>query len=340
MKRFAFMLVVLILMWTGCASAWEPSEELIDFAAEVVPGYTMLDGCIFDETAMLLLEDEDGLVYFAGCVNADEGWKVTMSTAFPAWLDVALDTYHAGDGDMRLWTDCPPEMRAYEDETLDIYIELAADDTWRVWGVNTGWDVIEFYRQRICNMNFDYFGDITIPLDITQIDWAALPFSFHEAMALADTTRWRLVAVQDAPVYAAPDPGSTIISLGASGAPVQVISAEEGWVQVQFIGRTDTGWMLADDLLPGDIQIPRYEAWCENGNDCALHQIILKGIDPTVSWYTIPHDESTAMPFVVDYIEYAKVLGWCSDVCCYHLYSEKLGTSAYVPITQLPYMIE
>ncbi len=340
MKRFMLLILMLHLTITQ-ASAWEVSDELIGFAAEVVPGYRLLDGCVFDETAMLLLEDAEGQAYFAGCTRVEAGWEVTMSTPFPEWLYASLDTYHAGDGSMRLWTSRLPELREDEEEGLDIYIELDTDGIWRVWGVNNGWDVIEFCRQSIRNMNFDYFGDVTIPLDITKIDWAALPFSFHQAMELADTSRWRLVAVQYAPVYAAPDTGSAIISLGIPGAPVQVVSAVEDMVQVQFIGRSDTGWMLADDLLPGSEQIARYDLWNNvDSNAYGRREIILEDTDPTVSWYDVPHEDSTAVPFVVDSVEYVMVLGWCTDVCCYHLYSETSGTSGYVPIEQLPYTIE
>lgn len=341
MKRFALLLLVVMTVWTGCASAWEPSAELVDFAAQVVPGYALVDGCIYDETAMLLLEDEDGLTCFAGCVRTEEDWIVTLSTPFPEWLDVALDTYHAGDGSMWLWTDRLPEMRDDEDEILDIYIELTADGVWQVWGVNNGWDVIEFCRHSVRNMNFDYFGDVTIPRDIARIDWAALPFSFQEAMELADTSRWRIAAAQYAPVFAAPDTDSAIIGLGMSGAPVQVVSAVEDMVEVQFIGRSETGWMLEGDLLPGSEQMTRYDLWYNvDSNAYGRREIILEDSDPTVSWYDVPHEDSTAVPFVVDSVEYVTVLGWCPNVCCYHLYSETLGTSGYVPLDQLPYTLE
>ena len=154
MKRI-MILAVLLLMLTTIALA-EPEDKAASFAAEHLPGYTFIDGVQFDETAMLLVEDAAGLVYFAGCVQNGEEWTITLSTPFPDWMDVALDTFHSGEGSMWLWTDRIPEMREYEEELLDIYVDLYPDGVWQVWGVNTGWEVISFNRHSIAlDVGFD-----------------------------------------------------------------------------------------------------------------------------------------------------------------------------------------
>ncbi len=338
MKRI--MLIAALLLLTAVALA-EPEDIAASFAAEQLPGYILTDGIVFDDTAMLLVEDKAGLVYFAGCVRDGEAWKITLSTAFPDWMRVALDTYHAGEGSMRLWTDRIPAMREYEDEFLDIYIDLIDDSTWRIWGVNNGGEVISFNRYSISlDVGYAFYGDFTLPLDITQVDWAALPRSFEEAMPLMDTARWQLIQAEYAPVYAQPDISSEIIALGTVGAPVETLSARDGMAEVRFMGRADSGWMLAEDLLPGSEQISQYEAWDENPDDYRYRDIIIDPCDQALCWYETAHDENTMYPFTVEHVEYTYQQGWCRDLCCGLLYSETLETCGYVPAAQLPYTIE
>ena len=224
MKRLMIMLALLLLPLSALA---EPEEQAATFAAEHLPGYTFLDGVQFDETAMFLVEDDAGLTYFAGCVKDGEACHITLSTAFPAWMNVGLDTFHAGEGSMRLWTYPDEKMRKYEDEMLDIFISLEEDGTWQVWGVNNGAEVISFNWHSISlDVGFEFYGDLTIPLDITQVDWAALPCSFEAAMALMDTSSWRLINAKYTPVYAQADEHSGIVALGDAGAPVQFVSQQ------------------------------------------------------------------------------------------------------------------
>ena len=338
MKRI-MILAALLLMLTTIALA-EPEDKAASFAAEHLPGYTFIDGVQFDETAMLLVEDAAGLVYFAGCVQNEEEWTITLSTPFPDWMDVGLDTFHAGDGSIDAGLYLPEEYRAYEDsEWLDIYIDLLKDGTWRIWGVNTGWEVISFNRHSIAlDVGFDFYGDLTIPLDITQVDWAMLPRSFEEAMDLVDTSRWGIVKGKYSPIYIEPVLGSDIISLMAPGAPVVKLAEQDGMVQVCLFGSSVAGWILSGDLYPGQRQVAGYEAWCEDPDAFGLHAIILASSDSDVTWYDTAHEESTAMPFPVEHVEYLYQMGWCSDACCCLLYSETRGTVGFVPIEQLPYL--
>ena len=339
MTRLIALICALLMLAANAVG--EPEELAAVLAAELLPEYTYLDGAQFDQTAMLLLKDAEGREVFAGCVRDGDEWTVTLSTPFPEWIDVALDTYHAGDGSMRLWTDRIPEMREYEDELLDIYIELQPSGTWRVYGVNNGWEVIEFRRQSIYEVcGFEYFCDVTIPLDITRVDWTLLPRSFHQAMDLLDTSRWMMCAVRYAPIHQEPTEESPLLLLCDVRTPVIVRANEADWVQVQLPGRDETGWMHIEHLLPGDYQKTWYDMWCEDGNTYGAKNIILDSSDSTVTWYTAAHDESTAAPFIVNHVEYVTQLGWCTGNCCCLVYSETLGTSGFVPMAQLPYIIE
>lgn len=339
MKWVLALIIVVMMLW-GTAVA-EPEERAAAFAAEKLPEYTFIDGAQFDETAMLLLRDEAGREYFAGCSKVGDEWTVTLSTPLPEWTSADLDTYHAGEGGIRVWLYLPEEYRAYTYEDSDwmyAVVSLQSDGTWLITVVNTGWDVIEFRRQSIYDdCGYEFFGDITIPLHITQVDWAALPRSFHQAMDLVDTTRWRLIAEDYTPVYTA---DGSIGWQGASGAAVQVVSFQNGMAEVSFLGREDTGWIAEGSLIPGREQAARYDIWCEDGHRYGVRDIILEDDDPSVNWYAVAHDDNAAAPFVVEHVEYVSLQGWCADGCCCLLYSEALYTSGYVQAAQLPYMPE
>lgn len=337
MKRVLMMLAALMMLW-GIAVA-EPEERAAAFAAEILPEYTFFDGVLMENTAMLLMEDMEGITYLAACERHGDEWAVTLSAPFTGWTAGGPDYYEAHEGSLCLYFAVPPEYRAYEDaDWLDVYIDLLPDSTWRINLVNTGWDVIEFRRHSISlDVGYEFFGDISIPLDITQVDWAALPRSFHQAMELLDTTRWRLVAEDYTPVYTA---DGSIAWQGASGAAVQVVSAKDGMAEVGFLGREDTGWIAESSLIPGSEQAARYDIWCDDGNVYGTRDIILEDDDSPVTWYAVAHDDSTASPFVVEHVEYVSLQGWCADECCALVYSEALGTSGFVPVEQLPYLPE
>lgn len=340
MTRLIALICALLMLAANAMG--DPEEMAAALAAELLPGYAFLDGAQFDYTAMLLLKDAEGQEVFAGCVRNGDGWTVTLSTPFPEWTSVDLDTFHAGEGDISAWLYLPEEYRAYDDsDWLGISTDLLADGTWRITVVNTGWDVIAFYRQSIYNdLGYEFFGDVPIPLDITQVDWVMLPRSFDQAMDLMDTSRWMMCAGRYTPIHQEPAEGSPPLLLCDVRTPVIVLSSKEDWVQVQLPGREDTGWTHIENLLPGDYQKIWYDMWCEDGNAYGAKDIILDSSDPTVTWYTAAHDESTAAPFIVDHVEYVTQLGWCTGNCCCLVYSETLSTSGYVPIEQLPYTLE
>lgn len=339
MKKLLVLLVMLLIF--GCAAAETDPEfaEVIDFAAVVVPEYTVVDGCVFEQTAMLLLKDSQGQVFFAGCVRAEEGWTVTLSTPLPEWAGVGLDTFHAGEGGICVWLDLPEAYRAYDDlDSIYAVVNLHEDGTWRVTVVNTGWEVMVFRPHSVyLDVGYEYFGDNPISLDVTEIDWAMLPRSFHQAMELLDTSRWRLIAEDHTPVYTA---DGSIGWYGAAGAAVQVLSAADGMAEVRFLGREDTGYMAESSLIPGSEQVFRYDAWCEDGFLYGVRDSVISADDPAVTWYASAHDEGSAEVFPVEHVEYVYLQGWCAEGCCCLVYSDTYAASGYMPIKELPYAIE
>lgn len=339
MKRLLLLIAALLhLCGTALAKTDDPSE-VAAFSAGLLPGWTLLDGCLMDETAMLLVENDQEQIHFAGCVRQKDGWAVTLSAPLPDGANPGLDTFHAGEGSIRVWIDLPPERRAYEDsDSIYAVVELQADGTWRITIVNTGWDVIELRRQSIHDdLGFTFYGDMSLCLDITQTDWAALPASFHQAMALLDTTRWRLIREDGTPLYSAQ---GILSGYGAAGAAVQLLSVSDGMAEVRFIGREDTVFVAEDSLLPGSEQPARYDVWCGDGFLYGTREIILCADDPAVTWYAAAHEDSTAEGFPVAHVEYVTLLGWCADGCCCLMYSEPLGRAGYMPLPQLPHPVK
>lgn len=337
MKRLLLLLAALLLTLPALA---EPEELAAAFAAEHLPGYAFLDGVQFDDTAMLLVEDEDGRTYFAGCARDEEKWTVTLSTAFPAWMNVSLDTFHIWEGKngIRIWLGYPEERWQNDDQTggIEAYAHLQPDGAWHITGVNTGWEVISFNRHSISmDVGFEFYGDLTLPLNITQVDWAALPRSFEEAMAMFDVSRWGIVKGKYSALHGQPVLGRQIICLMAPGAPVEKLAEQDGMVQVRLVGSDEVGWMLPGDLYPGEYQITNYAAWCEEPDAFRLQEIILDSSDPAITWYAVAHEESTAVPFPVEHVEYLYRMGWCCDTCCVLLYSQRLESCGYVPADQL-----
>ncbi len=337
MKRVLVLIAALIMLAATVLA--EPEGTAAALAADLLPGYIYFDGVFLDNMAMLLVEDASGATYLAACIQEEDEWAVTLSSPFTNWTSVGPDGYQIDEDRLILYFAVPPEYRIYEGaDWLDVYIDLQPDGTWQIRAVNTGCGVIEFRRYSIYDdCGYEFFGDIPISLDITQVDWAMLPRSFHQAMDLLDTSRWRLIAEDQTPVYTA---DGDIGWYGAAGAAVQVLSAADGLAEVRFLGREATGWIAESSLIPGSEQVFRYDAWSEDGFLYGVRDIILEDEDPAVSWYAIAHEDSTAAPFHVDHVEYVYLQGWCADGCCCLLYSDTLGSSAFVPVAQLPHLPE
>ena len=107
-------------------------------------------------------------------------------------------------------------------------------------------------------------------------------------------------------------------------------------MEVRFIGREDTSWMMAQDLRHGSEQVSMFEIWDDDPNDYIYRDIILDSSDLPITWYAAAHEESTAVAFPVEHVEYLYHLGWCRDLCCCLVYVELWESCGYVPVAQLP----
>ncbi len=333
MKR----LMLLILLLTGlCSAALAGDTDVAGFTALHLPGYTLTNGCVFDQTAMLLIEDDREQAYFAGCVRDGEDWTITLSTPLPAWRALGLDTYHAGEGSILLSLAPFPDDPLYADAWQDVWIELQEDGSWQVEGVINDYEAFSFTRHGFYeSCGFSYYGSRPYLLDITRLSWGSLPRTFREAMETCATDFWWVCAVQYTPIHAAPDEASPILMLLDSRTPVHFYAQQQDWMQVNLPGREETGWIRTGNLLPGSIQTLWYEQWMEDSSAYGAKEIILEDDDPAMTWYAAAHEEGTAAPLVIDGVASMACLGWCARGCCRLLYSEETGLSGFVPSWQL-----
>lgn len=234
MKR---LLLLIAMMLCTPALAWAVSDEMIDFAAQVLPGYTLLDGVRFDETTMLLLEDAAGTTYFAGCVKEGDEWAVTLSTPLPegTWAN----TYHSYEGVMEIGLP----------DNSSCTIALESDGRWllcHAHDTSISGDMLWF------GVLGPYYGDVLMERDVTRLDWTTLPASYEDFLPLVDASRWAVVTGDSAPLFA--EDGS-ILAEYLPATPVLLLEAAEGKHRVSINGGCVTGWMDDEDLLIGEKQL-------------------------------------------------------------------------------------
>lgn len=324
-------------------SAWvRTSDGEMCIWADNLPvpeGCTLIDGWTGIQTALHLMKKPDGTVVLACFVRTETEWTLTESTPLPAGLSHGLDTFHAGEGGIRLYLALPEERRVYEDcDDLMVGINLQPDGTWTVGGVNTGWDVIVFNRHGVYDdCGYPFYGDLPLPRDITQLDWTALPGDFAQAMALVDTTRWAIVTRDGAPVRAGDMPDGSLSSpiglhsillYALEGAPVTILDRQEGLVRIAFMDSGVTGWIAESDLLPASEQMGWVEEdeWWDNRH----HPLEYILEDEHVTRYDTLHDETTSAPLEWEHFEYITLLGYCPEECCFLVYREDTGEVLWI----------
>lgn len=236
MKRL-LALILALMMLAASALAWEVSDEMIDFAAQVAPGYILLDGFLFDNTAMLLLEDAQGQTRFAGCVRDGDEWTVTLSTPLPegTWAN----TYHSYEGVMELYL---PD---------DNFCTIALQPDGR-WLLCHACDTSISENMLWFGVLGPYYGDVLMERDVTRLDWTSLPASYEDFLPLVDASRWAVVTGDGAPLHAE-DGSNLAVYLPAT--PVLLLEAANGQYRVAINGGSVTGWMDDANLLIGEDQL-------------------------------------------------------------------------------------
>ena len=261
------------------------SPALYAFAADHLPEYTLLDGRLFPDTAMLLVQDGEGLTRFVGGLRTDEGWQLAISTALPEGTKLSADTYEP-EADASLgWTRTIHGLGAPQKLSYTVIITPQADGRWLVtfiqgWGF--GGHVV--FGDGFVHDDVRYVhGELLISTDITQVQWLALPTLMEDAVTVMDTSNRAILAEPAALLDA---PGGTVLAQYNPGTFMLILAYEDGWVQVAPGGGAVNGWMTTDGLLIGSQQIEgKYLA----PYDCPVRNRYGSPLDV----YLLPSDDET-----------------------------------------------
>ena len=321
MKRLLLLLAALLLTLPALA---EPEEQAAAFAAEHLPGYAFLEGVQFDETAMLLVEDEDGRTYFAGCERDGEKWNIAMSMPFPEGRGVFMDTYHAGNGAISIGLDHPgakPDAwGSYPYVEYAVYLQ--EDGRWLVESIfDYFYEWFHFEGDGLyINCTGKIYGESSLERDVTKINWAKYPLSLAEVLPTMSHD-WGVISEPSLPLYA-DTTEQVVLAEYHCGTPVRILEEaedqkEKGWeghlVKVQIADSEVVGWLQGYGLLTGGHQV-----WEETREEDGANWSEFVTTEWTEAWhverqggthlYSRPagdkiHDEESAnqMIFMADY---------------------------------------
>lgn len=263
MKRLVLLLAALLMALPAMA---EPEDAAAVFAAEQLPGYILVDGVQFDKTAMLLVEDEAGLMYFAGCVRDGEKWTITMSAPFPEGRSVLIDTYHAGNGATSISLDHPgAKPDAWGDYPYAEYaVYLQEDGRWMVESIfDYFYEWFHFEPDGLyINCTGMVYGESSLERDVTKINWEEYPLSLAEVLPTMSHD-WGVISEPSLPLYT--DTTETVVmAVYHCGTPVRILEEaddqeEKGWeghlVKVQIADSDVVGWLQGYGMLTGPDQV-------------------------------------------------------------------------------------
>ena len=217
--------------------------DLQQLADALCPGYRVVDGAA-GMAASFLADKADGTRVFVGCAWQDGRWRVTESRPLPQ--GTSCDAFHSGGENLLLHL--PQDGDAY------VTVSLQQDGSWQVsfigreewFGLGPRWIADE--ENRYC------YGSFRIPLDVTQIDWSALPSTRAEAFALMDRSCWAAVNNPDPAdrLHLREKADRSARSMGKyyNGTPVLVLEEKGEWVKADIFGVT--GWMMKKYLAFGE----------------------------------------------------------------------------------------
>lgn len=242
MKRFVLLLTLLLTL-APSALAWNESPEPAAFASIHCPDHILLDGQLYPETALLLLESPSGETVFAGCSLTPSGWRVDLSTPLPEGMSLRI----ISSGSAVLYWESPVHG------DLDFLVRLQPDGSWLIEEVDSYWHILTYAPSGV----FDEFGpccwgELLISRDVTQVDWLTFPVTVEDAAAHMDTSDRAIVAAETL-LYDAPD--GEAVARYYPGTPLLILSIQEDWLCVSPNGGPVSGWVQADALVLGNAQV-------------------------------------------------------------------------------------
>lgn len=302
MKRILALIAALLMGFSAPALA-----DAADFAARMLPEFAFVSGVQFDKTAMLLVQDAEGVLYFAGCVKTGDGWTVTLSAPLPegTWAN----TSHAYEGVL--------EIGLLDDNSCTIALET--DGRWllrHTADTSISEDLLWF------GMLGPYYGDVLMERDVTRLDWTTLPISYEDFLPLVDASRWAVVTGDGAPLYA--EDGS-ILAVYLSATPVLLLEAANGQHRVAVNGGSVTGWMDDAALLLGENQL----TVDEEGNLAVLEDGFLWGEYSCISDDALPLYDAPEGAVIGDAGFRIDLLAIWPDGWL-HVYDEETGLDGFI----------
>ncbi|MBP3655249.1 MAG: hypothetical protein J6K32_00970 [Clostridia bacterium] len=243
MKKRVLLFAAMMLLLAASALASEPAVPADEaLVAALLPGYTLLEGHDCSDGLRLLMQRPDGETVFVGAVQDERGgWTLSKSAPLPAGSILGVENFVNSLG-------IPTET--YYDI---VSVAPMTDGTWCVSMVMADDGVI-------LQMGRGWISDGVHPVegiygdhpfeDIATADWARLPDSMDEALAMINSTDWAVVHNPNPAdrLHLRSSASRKSASMGKyyNGTPVRVLSAGINWSYVEILGVR--GYMMNDYL--------------------------------------------------------------------------------------------
>ncbi len=245
MKKFLILMFVLLLPLNALAADLPPKADPT-LVSVLMPGYQLVRGITNTEgnELRLLMRRPDGqLVFVGGVHDAQDGWKMTVSSPLPEGsflgVDNFVDSLGIGGTNVYAVTPCP-----YPDGSWGVKILYPDDEG--LFRVGPNWIFEESGAPTLV-------GDHPWS-DITAMDWSSLPASYEDALLQVDHSGWALVNNPDPQdrlnLRVQPDKKATSLGKYYNGAPVRILENKGEWARVEILGVE--GWMMTEFLAIGD----------------------------------------------------------------------------------------
>lgn len=212
-----------------------------------------------DETVVQLMSSSQFLYYvtkdsaeqYMLRIAKWDGSEYTTVVSTPSPAKLSFNPAFSSDNTLELDANLSPY--------LEVDCKFDADGVWRIHTLNNDAYFITVYDNYIIKTywsneqnNDDYhYGRLTLPLTLTEVDFAAFPQTFDEVLAYMDYTGVACTAHDDTPLYAAPD--GEVLAYCYTRVPMTVISESGDWREVQLGSDVDglRCWVRAADLAFG-----------------------------------------------------------------------------------------
>lgn len=316
--RILISVLLLILLTAPCLAAEPANPADPAMIAELLPGYTLVEGIDDgDELRLLMRSAENELLFVGGVKTADGKWRFTESSPLPEGTILGVENFtHSLGIPSPKYYDCI-SVQPYADGTWGVSMVMPAHSGMCFMGRHVIYDTV--------NDIDGHFGDHPWS-DVTAIDWTTLPASYEEALAQLDASAWAVVSNPDPAdrLHLRVHPDRDAASLGKyyNRTPVQIREYGEEWCAVTVCGLD--GWMMTrylalDEAMDGVKYAGPWLTWKE---DLTEHRLFAE-----------PRISSSCTVFSASYGPSFYVMGVAGDYC--HVWLPCTEEYGYIPTDDL-----